>query len=58
MKLFRDLTPTETAGYQQWADDNYKAMDVINPTWHPVIQARCAAINAEYDWSFGNCEIE
>jgi hypothetical protein len=43
---FRQLTPEEEAAFRQWARDNYPTGTPVNPLWHPVVRAECAAINA------------
>ena len=49
MSIFRDLTPLEIADFERWANNNYTPHTEIKGIWHPVVQARCAAINTEYD---------
>ena len=50
MEMFRKLNVVEVTDFERWADDNYTPMTPIDGTWHPVIQARCTEINANYDF--------
>ncbi len=43
--MFRNLDTAERTAFRQWADDNYTAGGTIEPTWHPVVQARCREID-------------
>ena len=44
--LFKELDPSFIKAFQDWAWNNYKPGDVIQETWHPVIQAECEKINS------------
>ena len=45
MSIFRDLTASEIAKFEAWADANYTPFQSISALWHPVVQERCVAIN-------------
>ena len=47
MQMFKRLSDSEVQEFIQWARENYVPFSPINGTWHPVIQAECAAINAK-----------
>lgn len=42
---FRDITAAEGAEFRQWAHDNYRKGDPVNPVWHPVVRDECSHIN-------------
>jgi hypothetical protein len=46
--MFKPLTEAEEKSMRKWARDNYKPLSPINGTWHPIVQAECVRINAEY----------
>ena len=46
---FIKLSTEEKNKFIDWAHENYKAGEEINPTWHPIIQQECAEINFEED---------
>lgn len=48
MELFKKLSDSETQEFIQWAQENYVPFSPIEGTWHPVVQATCAAINAKF----------
>jgi hypothetical protein len=41
---FRDLSPAEQSQFRDWARENYKPGEDINPCWHPVVQDECCKI--------------
>jgi hypothetical protein len=43
--FFRTLDPDEAASFRQWARENYKRSEGIDPLWHPVIREECARID-------------
>lgn len=45
--LFRSLTDHEETQFRQWARENYKMGDAINPIWHPVVVDECQRMIAE-----------
>ena len=45
--MFKQLGDEEEE-YRQWARDNYKPLDPMKGSWHPVIQDECAKMNAKY----------
>ena len=47
MSIWRDLDEHEVVEFEQWAIDNYNVGDIINPTWHPVVQRKCQDINSQ-----------
>ena len=51
---FKELTRDEIADYRQWARDNFKAGDEINPVWHPAVREECERING----SMQLCAVE
>ena len=46
--MFRTLTTEEEQAFRAWARSNYEPLDEIRGTWHPVVQAECVQINAEW----------
>lgn len=42
---FRDIAAAEEAEFRQWARDNYRKGDLVNPVWHPVVRDECGRIN-------------
>lgn len=42
--LFRELDPVEQEQFREWARENYKPGEEINPVWHPVVQEECSKI--------------
>lgn len=49
MTPWRELSEDEITRFAQWARDNYRPGETINPLWHPVTRAECDAINDESD---------
>ena len=47
MKFFKDLTPEEEIEFRQWARDNWKLGNEINPVWHPVVKDECSIMTTE-----------
>ena len=47
-EMFRTLTTEEEQAFRAWARSNYEPLDEIRGTWHPVVQAECVQINAEW----------
>ena len=47
--MFKKLNVVQVTDFERWADDNYVPLSEIKGIWHPVIQARCSEINANYD---------
>jgi hypothetical protein len=45
--LFRPLNAEQEAEFRAYARNNYKKLEPIEGTWHPVIQHECALMNAE-----------
>jgi len=41
---FRDLSPAEDRQFREWARENYKPGEDINPCWHPAVQDECCKI--------------
>lgn len=46
--MFRTLTTEEAQEFRAWARSNYEPLEEISGTWHPVVQAECVQINAEW----------
>ena len=46
--MFRTLTTEEEQAFRAWARANYEPLDEIRGVWHPVVQAECVKINAEW----------
>lgn len=44
-RVFRELTVAQVASFETWADENYVPGSEISDLWHPVVRARCSAIN-------------
>jgi hypothetical protein len=47
MDLFIKPTPKQEAELRTWARENYKRLQPIKGTWHPVAQAECVKMNSE-----------
>ena len=47
MRLHKDLNEKEAESFRRWARDNYKRLEPIDGTWHPVTQAECVKMNGE-----------
>jgi hypothetical protein len=45
--MFRELSPEEELEFRQWARDNHKPNEPINPLWHPIIRQECSRIDDE-----------
>ena len=45
--FFRQLSSEEIESFRQWADENWKSGDPINPTWYPEVRGRIAEIEHE-----------
>lgn len=45
--IFRSLTPDEVTTFRIWARKNYRAGDIINELWHPVVREECERINKD-----------
>lgn len=45
--FFRPLSPAEQEQFRAWARANYRRGDPIDPAWHPIVRAECAAMNQE-----------
>ena len=58
MGIFRNLTPEEEKEFRQWARDNYRPLESIRGTWHPVIQAECVKMNIEADCGITMTDVE
>ena len=48
MELFRELSDQEAEEFQQWARENWKPDDVVNPVWHPAVRNECAKMLDEH----------
>lgn len=48
MTLWKKLTVQMSATYRAWARHSYVVGCPVNDTWHPVVKAECAQMNAEY----------
>jgi len=48
MELFRELSDQETGEFQQWARENWKPEDAVNPVWHPSVRNECAKMLDEH----------
>ena len=44
---FIKLNDQQRNKFIDWARENFKAGEEIDPTWHPVIQQECREINFE-----------
>lgn len=44
---WRYLDKEETEEFRQWARDNYKIGDKVDPVWHPVVREECEKIRKE-----------
>jgi len=53
MNIWRVLSDEEEAKFKVWPRENFKPGDIINPTWHPVVQQECQNINEEN----GGCRL-
>jgi hypothetical protein len=47
MKLFKDLYPEDIVEHQTWARKHYRLFQMIDGTWHPVVQRECTLMNEE-----------
>lgn len=45
--IWRVLNNEEEETFRGWARNNFKPGDIINTTWHPIIQVECQKINEE-----------
>ena len=39
--FFRALTADEEVEFRQWARDNWRPGDPVEPAWHPVVRDEC-----------------
>lgn len=57
--MFKQLSESEVAEYQQWARDNFVPGEEVNPVFHPVIQKQCLELEWEYlEGNLGSGEID
>lgn len=42
--FFRTLDADEEETFRQWARDNWKRGDEVNPLWHPVVRDEIAKL--------------
>jgi len=45
--FFKVLNKKETAEFKQWARENHKIGDRVEPIWHPVVREECKRIDEE-----------
>jgi hypothetical protein len=45
--LWKILSDVEEETFREWARNNFKPGDIINTTWHPIVQVECQKINEE-----------
>jgi len=45
--LFRELTAEEERSFRQWARDNWRPGDYVDPIWHPVVRDECQKMEKE-----------
>jgi hypothetical protein len=43
--LFERLTLAQETEMKRWARENYKRLEPIDGTWHPIVQHECATMN-------------
>lgn len=53
MSIWRVLSDAEEEDFKEWPRKNFKPGDIINPTWHPIVQQECQEINMES----GGCRL-
>jgi len=46
--LFRVLTGAEEQEFRDWARENHRPGQIVNPLWHPVVREECFRIDAEW----------
>jgi hypothetical protein len=50
MKMFKQVVDGKDSDImRQWARDNYKPLEPIEGTWHPIVQHECVKMNWDAD---------
>ena len=47
-QLFRTLDAVEEQAFRQWARENFRRGDEVDPLWHPVVRDECFTMLDEW----------